>query len=104
MNGFATNPLALIGHVVISFLAQTGRLFQFIVASLAQLISPPVFIGLVIRQIMAIGYNSLPVVGLTAYAADEALALAGRHSGQSEAILGYRGREELIHRDDMVLL
>jgi glutamate 5-kinase len=42
--------------------------------------------------------------GLTAYTADEARALAGRHSGLSEAILGYRGREELIHRDDMVLL
>jgi glutamate 5-kinase len=42
--------------------------------------------------------------GLTAYTADEARALAGRHSGLSEEILGYRGREELIHRDDMVLL
>ncbi|HTJ62382.1 MAG TPA: glutamate 5-kinase [Alphaproteobacteria bacterium] len=42
--------------------------------------------------------------GLSAYTADEARALAGRHSGLSETILGYRGREELIHRDDMVLL
>ena len=32
-----------------------------------------------------------------------ARALAGRHSGLSESILGYRGREELIHRDDLVL-
>jgi glutamate 5-kinase len=41
--------------------------------------------------------------GLSNYPADEARALAGRHSGLSESILGYRGREELIHRDDMVM-
>jgi glutamate 5-kinase len=41
--------------------------------------------------------------GLSNYSADEARALAGRHSGLSESILGYRGREELIHRDDLVL-
>jgi glutamate 5-kinase len=41
--------------------------------------------------------------GLSSYTADEARALAGRHSGLSESILGYRGREELIHRDDLVL-
>jgi glutamate 5-kinase len=41
--------------------------------------------------------------GLSNYTADEARALAGRHSGLSESILGYRGREELIHRDDLVL-
>jgi phospholipid/cholesterol/gamma-HCH transport system permease protein len=67
MNGFAANPLALIGHVFLSFLAQTGRLTQFIVASVAQLFSPPVFVGLVLRQMVLIGYNSLPVVGLTAF-------------------------------------
>jgi glutamate 5-kinase len=41
--------------------------------------------------------------GLSNYSAEEARALAGRHSGLSESILGYRGREELIHRDDLVL-
>ncbi|MDB5394700.1 MAG: proB [Rhodospirillales bacterium] len=41
--------------------------------------------------------------GLSNYATDEARTLAGRHSGLSEAILGYRGRDELIHRDDLVL-
>jgi glutamate 5-kinase len=41
--------------------------------------------------------------GLSNYTADEARSLAGRHSGLSESILGYRGREELIHRDDLVL-
>ncbi len=41
--------------------------------------------------------------GLSNYAADAARALAGRHSALSESILGYRGREELIHRDNLVL-
>ncbi len=41
--------------------------------------------------------------GLSAYAAADAAQIAGRRSSEIEAILGYRGRDELIHRDDMVL-
>ncbi len=41
--------------------------------------------------------------GLSNYSADEARVLAGRNSAAFEALLGYQGREELIHRDDMVL-
>jgi glutamate 5-kinase len=41
--------------------------------------------------------------GLTAYDHQEAKAIIGRKSGDIEEILGYFGRAELIHRDDMVL-
>ncbi len=41
--------------------------------------------------------------GLVAYAADEARRILGHKSSEIEALLGYRGREELIHRDDLVL-
>ena len=41
--------------------------------------------------------------GLTAYDHEEAKAIIGRKSGEIEEILGYFGRAELIHRDDMVL-
>ena len=41
--------------------------------------------------------------GLVAYDDSEARRLLGRKSGEIEAILGYRGDPELIHRDDMVL-
>ena len=41
--------------------------------------------------------------GLTAYGHDEAKAIIGRKSGEIAEILGYLGRPELIHRDDMVL-
>lgn len=42
--------------------------------------------------------------GLTAYASADAQLLLGRHSSEIEMLLGYRGREELIHRDDLVLV
>jgi glutamate 5-kinase len=42
--------------------------------------------------------------GLSAYDAADAKALLGRRTEEIEAILGYRGRDEMIHRDDLVLL
>jgi glutamate 5-kinase len=41
--------------------------------------------------------------GLVAYGADEARRIVGRKSGEIEEILGYRGRDEMIHRDDLVM-
>lgn len=41
--------------------------------------------------------------GLAAYDHTDARAIIGRKSSEIEGILGYRGRPELIHRDDMVL-
>jgi glutamate 5-kinase len=42
--------------------------------------------------------------GLAGYSSADAALIAGRRSGEIEALLGYRGREELIHRDDLVVL
>ncbi|HVG47938.1 MAG TPA: glutamate 5-kinase [Rubellimicrobium sp.] len=42
-------------------------------------------------------------LGLVRYTAEEARAITGRKSADIEAILGYKGRATLIHRDDMVL-
>ena len=41
--------------------------------------------------------------GLVAYDAADAERIAGRNSHEIEAILGYAGRAEMIHRDDMAL-
>ncbi|MGH6735340.1 MAG: glutamate 5-kinase [Methyloceanibacter sp.] len=41
--------------------------------------------------------------GLTAYGNEEARAIIGRKSSEIADILGYLGRPELIHRDDMTL-
>jgi glutamate 5-kinase len=41
--------------------------------------------------------------GLTAYNASDAERIAGKRTVEIEAILGYRGRDEMIHRDDLTL-
>jgi glutamate 5-kinase len=41
--------------------------------------------------------------GLSAYASSDAERIAGHRSDQIEAILGWRGRDEMVHRDDLVL-
>jgi glutamate 5-kinase len=42
--------------------------------------------------------------GLSAYASDDARRIAGHRSAEIEGLLGWRGRDEMIHRDDLVLL
>ncbi len=41
--------------------------------------------------------------GLVAYCAADARLLMGHKSSEIDGLLGYRGRDELIHRDDLVL-
>jgi glutamate 5-kinase len=41
--------------------------------------------------------------GLAAYGASDAERIAGKRTVEIEAILGYRGRDEMIHRDDLIL-
>jgi glutamate 5-kinase len=42
--------------------------------------------------------------GLSAYDAADARRILGRRTEEIEAALGWRGRDELVHRDDLVLL
>ncbi len=42
--------------------------------------------------------------GLSAYASADARRIAGHRSEDIEGILGWRGRDEIIHRDDLVLV
>jgi glutamate 5-kinase len=41
--------------------------------------------------------------GLSAYGSAEAVRIAGHRSDEIEAILGWRGRDVIVHRDDLVL-
>jgi glutamate 5-kinase len=41
--------------------------------------------------------------GLAAYSSADAAVIAGHRSEDFEALLGWRGRDEVIHRDDLVL-
>ena len=42
--------------------------------------------------------------GICAYSDADAARIMGRKSLDIEAVLGFRGRDEMIHRDDLVLL
>ena len=57
-----------------------------------------------IRSWCAVGTARRWRVACRAYASAEAERIAGHRSDEIEAILGWRGRDEIIHRDDLVLL
>jgi len=69
------NPLAAIGRIFIAFLATTGRLGIFTARSVSHCVRPPFYPMLLWRQIVEIGYYSLPVVALTAIFTGMVLAL-----------------------------
>ena len=41
--------------------------------------------------------------GLIAYSSKDATQIIGHKTGEIEGLLGYRGRDEIIHRDDLVI-
>ena len=67
--------LASIGAAFLAFLAAAGRIVQFAAQALAAGLTPPYYPRLILRQIVYIGYFSLPVVGLTAIFTGMVLAL-----------------------------
>lgn len=60
------NPLGAIGRAVFAFLQIAGRLLLFSIEGLSHCVRPPYFPRLILRQMIEVGYYSLPVVGLTA--------------------------------------
>jgi phospholipid/cholesterol/gamma-HCH transport system permease protein len=71
MDGF----LATVGRVFLNFLAVTGRIVLFAAEALSHSVRPPFYPRLILRQMIDIGYYSLPVVGLTAVFTGMVLAL-----------------------------
>jgi len=69
------NPLAAIGRTFLAFLAAAGRVALFAAQGVIHCVLPPWYPRLVLRQMMEIGYYSLPVVGLTAVFTGMVLAL-----------------------------
>jgi len=69
------NPLALTGRFVIAFLSEIGRIFIFAAQAVPACFMPPIYLRLIVQQMLRIGYFSLPVVGLTAFFTGGALAL-----------------------------
>ena len=72
--------LATIGRSALAFFASVGRLFLFAGVAMSHIFRPPFYWKLLLRQMVLIGYNSLPVVGLTALFTGMVLALQS-HTG-----------------------
>jgi phospholipid/cholesterol/gamma-HCH transport system permease protein len=70
-----TNPLALIGRVILHFAEHTGNFAIFAAKAVSHCVRPPWYFGSIGRQMLIIGYFSLPVVGLTALFTGMVLAL-----------------------------
>ena len=64
-----------VGRFFFDTLATMGRLGGFLAAALWHSITPPFYLKMIARQFVAIGYYSLPVVGLTAVFTGMVLAL-----------------------------
>jgi len=64
-----------IGATVLGFFAAVGRLFSFAVRGVYHCVTPPFYPRLLWRQVIDIGYYSLPVVGMTALFTGMVLAL-----------------------------
>lgn len=67
--------LAGLGAAVLALAAATGRLALFAASGASHAFRPPFYFGEIGRQLLKIGFFSLPVVGLTAFFTGAALAL-----------------------------
>lgn len=67
--------LQIVGRTFLNFLAAAGRLFLFTATAVSHCVRPPFYWRSVARQVVEIGYYSLPVVGLTAIFTGMVLAL-----------------------------
>lgn len=69
------NFLQTIGSFTFAFLETIGRLVSFTGTALLHSVRPPFYPRIVLKQMIEIGFFSLPVVGLTAIFAGMVLAL-----------------------------
>ncbi len=69
------NFLRPIGALFLGFLAAAGRLTLFTATAVSHVVRPPFYFRILGKQMIEIGFYSLPVVGLTAIFAGMVLAL-----------------------------
>ncbi|HCE59709.1 MAG TPA: ABC transporter permease, partial [Wolbachia sp.] len=65
MNFFNINSIRVVGKYFINFFLKLGNAFIFFIKSLYHCFVPPYYFNNIIRQIIEIGFFSLPIVGLT---------------------------------------
>ncbi|PHS78882.1 MAG: ABC transporter permease [Rhodospirillaceae bacterium] len=69
------NPFQPIGRALLNLFAVIGRISTFAGSGMMHAVRPPYYPRIVLRQMVDIGFYSLPVVGLTAVFAGMVLAL-----------------------------
>ena len=67
--------IILLGRLILNFLLSTGKISLFAFHTFSPFIRPPFYLREIIKNILNVGYLSLPVVGLTAIFTGAALAL-----------------------------
>ncbi|MEM9145775.1 MAG: ABC transporter permease [Pseudomonadota bacterium] len=90
MPAFVQSLLAAIGAGVLAMCRSTGQLVLFAADGASHILRPPLYLPELGRQLLRIGYFSLPVVGLTALFTGGALALqiyAGGARFNAEAVV-----------------
>lgn len=82
MSDFAKSPIAFvlgflqaIGHALLSFFQNIGKISMFLSNAVLHCFTPPWYPRLLVKQFIDIGYYSLPVVGMTALFTGMVLAL-----------------------------
>jgi phospholipid/cholesterol/gamma-HCH transport system permease protein len=69
------NFFTAVGRTTLELLKEIGRLSIFTADAVSSFVRPPIYWSLVLKQMMRIGFFSLPVVGLTAFFTGAVLAL-----------------------------
>ena len=72
---FIVNPLRPIGAATLGMLATLGQLTLFMINAVSHFVRPPIYFRLIGRQMIDVGYYSLPVVGLTTLFSGMVIAL-----------------------------
>ncbi|WCR57878.1 MlaE family ABC transporter permease [Wolbachia endosymbiont of Ctenocephalides felis wCfeJ] len=81
MSPFDINGIRIIGKYFIKLLLRLGSAFTFFIQSLYHCFVPPYYLGNVGRQIIEIGFFSLPIVGLAGIFIGAVIVLQSNLSG-----------------------
>lgn len=81
MNSFDIDSIRIIGRYFINLLLRLGSTFMFFIQSLYHCFVPPYYLSNLARQIIEIGFLSLPMVGLTGVFIGAVIVLQSSLSG-----------------------
>lgn len=83
MSLFDINSVRVIGRYFINIFSKLGDAFIFLIQSLYHCFVPPYYFNNIVKQIVEIGFFSLPIVGLTGISVGAVIVLQSSLSGIS---------------------